>query len=402
MQSIGWRLLGASLMATMISACGGGGGANSLPPPAAAPVAAVAGSNVALMSGVARSIASAAPVAAAGSNVALMTDMSGVARSIAAQQRSDGAILYTATQVEPYYANIAAIGAVHAGDDLANVQQWMQWYVTRSKDPNPWSIAGAITDYNVAANGTLQSAGEADSVDSYAATFISLAATAWREGNAPLRAYVAGLEPDIDRIASAIDAVTDGDGLTWALPTYQLKYVMDNSEVYRGLLDLATLRTQAFGDVAGGVSAAAHALQIQAAIQKGYWDPSRGAFALALDANASRIWPRAGNWYDQTTQLWPILNGVVAPSSQPAQTVYGRFSSAFPDWPTLQKPDPFPWASVALVALQMNDLQRASKYVASVQARYSPQFAYPWYCAESGWYTRVLLGIDAPQTVAVL
>ena len=389
MQSNGLRLLGASLMAVMISACGGGGGANALLPPAAAPVGAVT-------DGLARS------AAGAGSNVALVTDLSGVARSLASQQRSDGAILYTATQVEPYYANIAAIGAVHAGVDLASVQQWMQWYVTRSKDPNPWSISGAITDYNVAANGTLESAGEADSVDSYAATFISLAATAWREGDAPLRAYVTGLQTDIDRIASAIDAVTDVDGLTWALPDYQLKYVMDNSEVYRGLVDLAALRTQVFGDVAGGMSAAAHALQIQTAIQGEYWKPSRGAFALALDASGNKIWPKAGNWYDQTTQLWPILHGVVAPSSQPAQIVYGSFSNAFPGWPTLQKPDPFPWASVALVALQMNDAGRASTYVASVQARYSPHFAYPWYDAESGWYARVLLGLDAPQTVAAL
>jgi hypothetical protein len=380
MQSIGRRLLGTVLTSTVLAACGGGGG-GSLPPAPSVHAPVAAGST---------------------SNVALVADMTGIARSIAANQRPDGAILYTATQVEPYYANIAAIGAVHAGVDSANVQQWMQWYVLRSKDPNPWSIPGAITDYNVTSNGTLVSAGEADSVDSYAATFISLAATAWREGNAPLRAYVADLGPDIDRIASAIDAVSDVDGLTWALPTYQLKYVMDNSEVYRGLVDLATLRTQAFGDVAGGLSAAAHALQIQTAIQTEYWDPNRGAFALALDANGNKLWPQAGNWYDQTTQLWPILHGVVAPSSQPAQTAYAGFTNAFPGWPLLQKPDPFPWASVALVALQMNDQQRASAYVASVQAQYSPQFAYPWYCAESGWYVRVLLGLDAPQTVAVL
>jgi hypothetical protein len=377
---VGRRLLGAALMTTVLSACGGGGGTSGALP----------------------AITNAAPASGGSTNGAFVADLSGVAQSLASQQRADGAILYTATQVEPYYANIAAIGAVHAGVDLANVKRWMQWYVARSKDANPWSIAGAIADYNVAADGSLQPAGEADSVDSYSATFISLAATAWREGDAPLRAYVAGLQSDVDRIASAIDAVTDADGLTWALPTYRLKYVMDNSEVYRGLVDLAALRTQAYGDVAGGVSAAAHAQQIQAAIAAVYWDSNRGAFAVALDAGGNKIWPQAGNWYDQTTQLWPILHGVVAPSSQPAQTAYARFSSAFPGWPTLQKPDPYPWASIALVALQMNDNQRASTYTNAVQAHYAPGFAYPWYCAESGWYARVLLGLSAPQTVVTL
>jgi hypothetical protein len=329
-------------------------------------------------------------------------DLGGVAASITAQQRSDGAILYTATQVEPYYANIAAIGAIHAGVDLAAVQRWMAWYVLRSKDPNPWSIPGAITDYNVTAGGALQSTGGADSVDAYAATFLSLAATAWRDGDAPLRTYVAGLQPDIERIASAIDAVTDSDGLTWALPAYRLKYVMDNSEVYRGLMDLADLRTNAYGDVAGGLRATAHAQQIQTAIAGVYWDSGRGAFALALDASGNKIWPQAGNWYDQTTQLWPILHGVIAPSSTAAQTVYAGFSSAFPAWQQLQKPDPYPWASIAFVALQMNDVQRAGAYANAVEAQYAPGFAYPWYCAESGWYARVLLGLGVPQTVASL
>ena len=72
-----------------------------------------------------------------------------------------------------------------------------------------------ITDYDITAGGVLRTSGEADSVDSYAATFISLAATAWRSGDAPLRAYVAGIRGDVERIASAMDAVSDGDGLTW-------------------------------------------------------------------------------------------------------------------------------------------------------------------------------------------
>jgi hypothetical protein len=337
-----------------------------------------------------------------GQNIPAMADLGGVAQSLAQQQRADGAILYTSTQVNPYFANIAAIGAVHGGLDLLNVQRWMQWYVARSNDANPWGLAGAITDYNVAADGSLQTTGEADSVDSYAATFLSLAAAAWREGDPGLRAYVAGLRADVERIASALVAVSDTDGLTWALPTYRMKYVMDNSEVYQGLLDLATLRTQAYGDLTGGMRASAQALQIQTAISSSYWDAGRGAFAVALDASGVKTWPMAGDWQGATAQLFPILHGVVAPSSSPARTAYARFSTAFPGWPNLQKPDEYPWVSVAFVALQMNDLTRASTYANAIQQQYVPGFAYPWYCAESGWYVRLLLGLTAPQTVANL
>ena len=326
-----------------------------------------------------------------------------VGQNLAQQQRPDGAILYTSTRVDPYFANIAAIGALRGGVDLLDVKRWMQWYVAHSTDPNPWRIPGAITDYDVMVGGALRTSGEADSVDSYAATFISLAATAWRVGDVPLRAYVAGIRTDVERIASAMDAVSDNDGLTWALPNYRLKYLMDDSEVYRGLIDLATLRVQAFGDLAGAVHASSHALRVQAAIRTRYWDAQRGLFALALDDAGAKVWPKGGDFMeDGTSQLFPILHGVIEPTSPQAQIAYRRFSAAFPNWPVLDKPDEFPWSSVAFVALQMNDFSRAQTFATTVQERYAPGFAYPWYCAESGWYVRVLLGLDAPQTVADL
>jgi len=332
-----------------------------------------------------------------------MPELHQIAQHLAQQQRADGAILYTNTRIEPYFANLAAIGAVRGGVDLPEVKRWMQWYVARSADPNPWRIPGAITDYDVAPNGAVHTTGGADSVDSYAATFISLAATAWREGDPPLRDYVAGIRGDIERIAAAMDAVSDGDGLTWALPAYRLKYLMDNSEVYRGLVDLATLRGQAFGDLTGAMRASSHALRVQAALRARYWDGKRGLFALALDERGAKVWPTPGNWMeDGTSQLFPILHGVIEPTSREAQIAYERFSEHFPNWPFLEKPDAFPWASVAFVALQMNDVRRARTYAQAVQKRYAPGFAYPWYCAESGWYVRLLLGLEAPQTVADL
>jgi len=142
-----------------------------------------------------------------------VTELQSVGQNLAQQQRADGAILYMSTRVDPYFANIAAIGAIRGGVDLLDVKRWMQWYVAHSSDPNPWRIPGAITDYDVTADGTLRTSGEADSVDSYAATFISLAATAWRVGDAPLRAYVAGIRSDIERIHEATLQILEGVGI---------------------------------------------------------------------------------------------------------------------------------------------------------------------------------------------
>ena len=377
MKSLQSRLIGAAFIAAVIPACGGGGGAggtrSSIPTSVSAPATALPAAQVQL-----------------------------IANNLACQQRPDGGILYTSTLINPYFANIAATGAVHGGVDLINVQQWMQWYITHSTAPNPWSLPGAITDYNVASNGTISSTGSADSVDAYAATFITLAAAASRDGSPQLRAYVAGLHASIELIASVIDSVTDSDGLTWALPGDQVKYLMDNSEVYHGLLDLAYLRSQVYGDIAGSIRASAHALQVQTAIESELWNPSLSEFAVLADNAGNLTWPQAGNWQDGVSQLFPILHGVVAPASATAQNVYARFSAAFPGWPLLQKPDEYPWVDVAFVALQMNDFSRATTYAKSIQQQYSPAFAYPWYCSESGWYIRLLDGLVSPLTVANL
>lgn len=325
-----------------------------------------------------------------------------VAAVLGASQRSDGAIPYTATMVNPYFANIAATGALQSGATGTNIRAWMAWYVARTHDPNPWGIAGAITDYAIRADGTLQSTGSADSVDSYAATFLTLVANAWQHGDAATQAYVLTIRADVERIASAIDAVSDTDGLTWALPTYRFKYLMDQTEVFEGLTDLATLRTAAYGDVAGALAARTQAATIQSAIANEYWSAARNTFAVAIDANGVSTLPDLTDWSDQMAQLAPILHGVIDPSSSVALGVYGRFNAAFPAWTALIKPDEYPWASTAFVALKMNDTMRAAAYRAAADAQYGPAYAYPWYCAESGWYLRTLDGIAAPQTIAEL
>jgi hypothetical protein len=389
------QLFGMALLSVSLTACGGGGGGSVAP--AAQPIAgatASANPNVNTNAGSAGSGSAMSPATVAAA------DFVGVASTLAASQRADGAIPYTSTKVTPYFANIAATGAARTGADAANVQQWIAWYVTRSRDANPWGIAGAITDYAILANGTLKSTGSADSVDAYAATFLTLVATAWQYGTAAERAYILTIHGDVERIAAAIDAVTDSDGLTWALPSYRVKYVMDASEVYAGLNDLATLRSSAYGDVAGALAASQRAAALRATILATFWNDARGTFAVEQDASGSQTLPDPTAWPDAMVQLAPILHGVIAPGSSTAAGIYGRFNAAFPNWTSLVKPDEYPWASVAFVALQMNDTTRAAAYRSAATARYAPQFAYPWYCAESGWYLRLIDGIIAPQTVA--
>lgn len=373
----------------LLSACGGGGGgAVSVLPPttvlAAAPVA--------------------LPTTAAGdaaANHARMAALNSVTSALAQQQRADGAIIYSSTMIMPYYANEAATGAAQNQANAPMVQRWMQWYIAHTADANRYNIPGALTDYTIEADGSLKSTGSADSVDAYAATFLTVAATLWTNGGSSARAYVQSVRPQIELIASAIDAVTDRDGLTWAAPDQHQKYIMDNSEVYHGLTDLALLRSQAFNDPAGAAAATQHAARIGSAIETHLWNASRSQYAVELDEGGGLGYPRAKNYLENAAQLWPILHGVIPPTSSRARTLYAAFNTAFPKWPQLKIPDQYPWASVAFVALLMNDATRAATYANSITQTYGTAFAWPWYCAESGWFIRVLGGLAPPYVISL-
>ena len=49
----------------------------------------------------------------------------------------DGAILYTADQIMPYYSNLAAIGLVRTANPVyyPKVKAWMQWYIAHLNYP---------------------------------------------------------------------------------------------------------------------------------------------------------------------------------------------------------------------------------------------------------------------------
>lgn len=97
----------------------------------------------------------------------------------------DSAIIYTADQIMPYYSNLAAIGLVRTGNPVyyPKVKAWMQWYVAHLNYPDKWGLSCTVYDYNV--SGTTETpTNDADSTDSYAATFVSLAWAYWQTGDA--------------------------------------------------------------------------------------------------------------------------------------------------------------------------------------------------------------------------
>lgn len=328
-------------------------------------------------------------VGSAASSSVYQNNFNAVSKWIGQFSAPSGAILYAPTLIDPYFSNIAAIGMTKDPNRMPQVVAWMNWYVSHLNWPDKWGMYGTTYNWNVDSNGNETPANDADSTDSYAATFLSLAWNAWQSGNSQARSLIAGLSYQLDVIGGVLIQTQQSDGLTWAKPDYQIKYLMDNCEAYRGLRDLASLFQNAFGDSAKAAYYNSAADSMQNGILSMWMN---GTWAVYRDGLGRNIGPNMGTWYaDATAQVFPILMGVVNSSDSRAQQSYAALNSAWPGWPNLSynAQDSFPWCLVADAAAAMGDNGRLSTYISSIQNKYvNSGFPWPFYNAEGGWFMR--------------
>jgi len=327
-------------------------------------------------------------VGSSSSNSQYQNNLTAASKWVAQFSQADGALLYTPQALNPYYANIAAIGMTKDPNRMPQVVNWINWYINHLNWPDKWGLYGTTYDYTVN-NGVPTATNNADSTDSYAATFLSLVWNAWESGNTNARSTVLGLAYQLDVIGGVIIQTQQSDGLTWAKPDYQIKYLMDNCEAYRGLRDLAAVFQNAFGDTTKAAYYNAAANSMLKGIL-GMW--MNGTWAVYKDGIGRLAAPNLTTWYaDASAQIFPALMGVVSSSDPRAQEAYAALNAAWPDWPALSfnSQDPFPWVLIAQGAAAMGDKSRVATYLNTVQSKYvNANFPWPFYNAEAGWFMR--------------
>jgi hypothetical protein len=229
-------------------------------------------------------------------------------------------------------------------------------------------------------------------MDSYAATFLTLAEAMWNTGNAGARTYLQSIGwYDFNVVGNVVTNLQQTDGLVFARKDYQIKYTMDNSEDYRGLSDVASLALQVFNDSASQAWYNAHASSVQTGMQTYLRVAGKNTYYTSLGAAA----PNLAHWYpDATAQLFPITNGVIAANGTQAVSIYAQFNAAWPGWPqlsfnTLPNGDAFPWCVVSYASYLEGDRTRTNQYIVSIQNKYvTPSFPWPFYPGEGGWFMR--------------
>ncbi|MCJ8013663.1 hypothetical protein MUG84_18215 [Paenibacillus sp. KQZ6P-2] len=289
-------------------------------------------------------------------------------------------------KVIPYFSHIALLGLLEKPEYANVAKKYMDWYFAHlNEGKGPDVPDGSVYDYVVETDRQTETATlDFDSTDSYASTFLNvLRKYAEVTGDT---AYVAEHKEKVLQIASAMLSTQDTDGLTWAKPTYKVKYLMDNTEVYRGLIDMAWIAEHIFGDTAEAARFNAIKEQVHTAIQSELWLENKNMYSPGKTESGSLLNPDWRTFYaDATAQISPIWAGVIAPDSERAIQLYNSFNAYHPGWPTLDKSDAFPWAVLASSAALMGDKVRVDQFLQSIEATYvDKDHPWPWYVMESG------------------
>ena len=331
---------------------------------------------------------------------------------ILATQLPDGAFMDTpvpGSRINPYFANLScrALLKVPTAENIAAVKKWMVWYMNNlNGNTNPVTgkseIPGSIYDYYGSAGNTK---GTYDSVDSYAATFLSLAKDlglaspsdkSWLAGySSKLLLIGSALEKTIDNLTTNVPTTfgpDDNDGLSVDSYVHGAKYLMDNAEVNEGLKSMIWLQNNVFVSN----NAAHYQVLLNAntsAIESQLW---RGNMYNWNDngSTGATISKWSVFYADATCQLYPGMFGVIDPTSARANILYSTFNSHYPNWSdgTVYDAGGYPWAIVCYAAATINDKSRVDTYLKHILALNKAGNQKPrWYIAEAAF---VILAAD--------
>jgi hypothetical protein len=296
--------------------------------------------------------------------------------------------------ISPYVANLAAMGLVAARQHPGAVEKWMRWYVAHLNATDAWNInnGGTIYDYNVDDQGHETPTYDADSTDAYAATFLSLARMYFESGDTNAQAYIRSIKTNLENIADVEFKTAQSDALTVAKPNYPVRYLMDNIEVWRGLTDFALLEASAWDDAGKQRLYSAQAARIASSIESEMWNQAEGWYCTAVHKDGTKETIHWAEWYpDSVAQLFPIIYGLIAPTSARAVALYAQFNTSWPAWTAGQRGgDVFPWAMVDYAAAAMGDTARRTAYNQWVATNY-PSYQWPWHVGEGGFFSQANL-----------
>lgn len=333
---------------------------------------------------------------------------------IRSNQVSNGALLFRkSTQGEsdivPYFSNTAALALLSggAGQDYSdNVMEYLNWYLLHlnTGEADPVNGDGSIFNYKISHADQLfiseTSSGVYDSVDSYAASFITLLRGYYEKTGDS--GYLISNRNDIQRVMWAMLEMIDSDGLSMTGNESRVKYTMDNAEVNQGLRDALFIMEEVFmtdlpesGEETSGQNDLNEQMKDALsknteAIESLLWNSKEMRYETGIGKNNEVLSFTGWELFypDATAQLFPIAMGAVDPGTKRAELLYEKFCSEY-DWENFDHlHDGYTnhyWCVLAYSGALMGDIERVDRYLTLYQNEVLILHNDPIYIGDSGW-----------------
>ncbi len=321
---------------------------------------------------------------------------------LASLQLDNGAIPMTGNKngdvtVNPYFADFAALALLDDAEKYAfDVKEYMDWHFshlnTAKTDYN--GVDGTIYDYtvtvengNVVAEKIAEKDGKKsyDSSDSYAATFLTVV-NKYYEKTGDTQ-YILDNKGEILRVIDAMLA-TLHKGLTFAKPDYEVKYLMDNCEVYEGTVAAVSLLKNVIYADDNSCSLILTKCEYAAkwiyqTIEKKLWNADENHYEAGIFKNGAAAYEFSwAEFYPSATaQLFPVISGVIDADSVRAHNLYNAFCESY-SWQNFEIPSEFCWGSNVFAAAVMGDTKSVISYMNNYLA-FADGHKYPLYNADA-------------------
>ncbi|MDO5087787.1 MAG: hypothetical protein Q4D74_09305 [Comamonadaceae bacterium] len=296
--------------------------------------------------------------------------------------------------VEPYFASQGLYWAFQASPQAlqTEVAAWLNWWFAR-RDAATGSTLRHYLPVQGQRTATTHAKGlparHEDATDSNIAMwYLLLRAFLARYGHAALSE---DLRTRVHEPLLALMKLYMPDGMTWAKASWQVKYLMDNVEVWAGLQATVDVLRHFGGELNAHLLPLAEYLarQVGDAIRAMY-DAASQQWACSKQADGALVWPNMRTGYpDLNAQIWPAMYGFDARGGFPV------VERACPHWRhTRVSPDSTADVHIALGAKLAGRHAEVAQWLALVAPGFDngASFHWPFTCGEAGLMHYIVAG----------
>jgi hypothetical protein len=296
--------------------------------------------------------------------------------------------------IEPYFANLAAQSLLLANPTKyrATVEYWMGWYLDHVNTPDVNGTTGSVYKYDLS-NSFETPTYTYDSVDSYAATFLTLTKLYLQTYPDGGNFFTSQRKQKLVSVMTSIYQmlIAANTGLSIASRPFPAQYVADNAEVVVGLRDYAyasiwlgiyNINERYFFNLSSSV---------QSSIERLLWNSNQNDYYVQLGGPAT-VWSIF--YPDVVSVLWPTIMGLT--DSSRSKLLWGKFQSSplFERWLNLTV-DIFPLASLSTAGIKAGDKQNVSIFLNNALNKQVRPRVSVWHVGESAAFIRALVDLGS-------